>query len=330
MPYVPPEIRNAAFYLYPTVEHARKGSNFGGSGFVIGMPSKRHGRYGQVFYYAVTNWHVACQGSPVVRFNTKNGPPDIFEFDVDQWYFDSRYDIAVKPINLNADVHTVTALHSGMLVTKTLVRDARIGPGDDVFMVGRFVDHDGGERNRPALRFGNISADPTPMTQENGMKVDAYCIDLHSRSGYSGSPVFVYRTLGSELVNDPRHRELTWDEFKNGTQFFLILGIHFAQFPEMWEVTSSGKLRRETSPEPLLTEGKYIRGLSGMTCVLPAWYLQEALDMPALRRLRERSDDITEARFRREGYPPEPEDPRWRAAISESVVPPANKENSTR
>ena len=50
----------------------------------------------------------------------------------------------------------------------------------------RFIDHDGGQKNQPALRFGNVSMNPTPIRQDNGVEAEAYCIDLHSRSGYSG------------------------------------------------------------------------------------------------------------------------------------------------
>jgi hypothetical protein len=92
--------------------------------------------------------------------------------------------------------------------------------------------------------------------------------------------------------------------------FSMVLGIHFAQFPELWEVMSTGKLRHETSPEPLLTDGKYIKGLSGMTCVLPAWSIRKVLKMPALKELRDHNEAMTEARFQRKGYPPEPQDKR--------------------
>jgi hypothetical protein len=83
----------------------------------------------------------------------------------------------------------------------------------------------------------------------------------------------------------------------------------------MWEVTSAGKLRNEASGEPLLTDGKYIKGLSGMTCVLPAWSIREVLDMPILKNMRAEQDERTEARFHRDGYPPLAEDPRWRGAM---------------
>jgi hypothetical protein len=314
MPKVPTNIRNAAFYLYPTTADAEQGHNFGGSGFLISVPSKKHAKYGRGHLYAVTNWHVAVQGSPVIRLNTKAGAADIIDVDVDQWFFDGRHDIAVLPINVDPDLHVVTPIHSRMLLTEDEVKYAEIGPGEDVFMVGRFMDHDGGQRNQPALRFGHISIDPTPIMQENGVNADAYCIDLHSRSGYSGSPVFVYRTPQSDLAPPPPRftSNLGLPLQPDLPTFFKLLGIHFAQFPEMWEVTSAGKLlRRESEGEPLMTDGKYIKGLSGMTCVLPAWTIRRVLNMPVLKQMREENEDKTEALFQREGYPPEPEDARF-------------------
>lgn len=311
MPRVPTLVRNAAFYLYPSVKDAEKGTNFGGTGFLIAMPSKRHAKYGRAHIYAVTNWHVAMQGSPVIRLNTKSGAPDILDFDEDSWECNGIHDIAVHPLKLNPNLHTTTTLLSTMLVTEDQIRQVQIGPGDDVFMVGRFMDHDGGQKNQPALRFGNIAMDPTPIQQKNGVRADAYCIDLHSRSGYSGSPVFVYRTPQSDLDPPPIQRTPNFGlPVQPGSGvFFLLLGIHCAQFPEMWEVTSSGKLRQESEgvPEPLLTDGKYIKGLSGMTVVLPAWSIRRVLNMPKLRQLREEGEEMTEAFFRRDGYPPEPE-----------------------
>ena len=212
MPKIPANIKNAAFYLFPTKEDAEKGSNFGGTGFIVTIPSKMHAKYGRGFVYAVTNWHVAAQGgNSVIRLNTKSGAPDFIDAGPEDWFFNGKHDIAVLPINLD-NLHVATPVHSRMLMSRDDAKVLQIGPGDDVFMVGRFIDHDGGERNQPALRFGNISMDPTPIEQGNGVKANAYCIDLHSRSGFSGSPVFVYRTprlgfIGSPTTdNNAKHR----------------------------------------------------------------------------------------------------------------------------
>jgi hypothetical protein len=55
MPKVSPSFRNAAVYLFPTVEDANEGRNFGGTGFLMGVPSERHAKYGRYHYYIVTS-----------------------------------------------------------------------------------------------------------------------------------------------------------------------------------------------------------------------------------------------------------------------------------
>ena len=57
----------------------------------------------------------------------------------------------------------------------------------------------GVETNNPAMRFGNISLNPTPIEQPNQSIKDSYCLDMNSRTGFSGSPVFMYRTPGSDV-----------------------------------------------------------------------------------------------------------------------------------
>jgi hypothetical protein len=309
MPRIPQKILDSVVYLYPSEEDARAGTNFGGSGFLVSWMFEGTN---MALLYAITNWHVACQGSPVVRVNTIDGDCDVFAFDETEWEFDPRYDIAVHPLTLREDFHKYSVVDLRGLLRPETARDARIGPGDDVFMVGRFMDHDGGKANLPAVRFGNISIDPTPIVQPNGVAAPSYCLDLHSRSGYSGSPVFVYRTPGFDL-DDQLQPAPNQKLLLAGVNLFMLLGIHYAQFPELWEVSESGKLLNQSSREPLLTDGKYIRGLSGMTCVLPAWTIAEVLNMPRIKAHRDTVEQ--EARKRAASTP-----------IAESV-PPASDAN---
>ena len=46
-------------------------------------------------------------------------------------------------------------------------------------------------------------------------------------------------------------------------------------------------LKQQAAKESLIIEGSYVKGLSGMTCVLPAWYIQDVLDMPKLKNIRQ-------------------------------------------
>ena len=198
MPRIDPRILNCTFFLYPTKEDALAGRNFGGTGFLVSIPSAVPD---QNFVVAVTNWHVACRGSSVLRLNTKQGGVEVLDAGPEDWSFDPRYDIAVLPLSFEeGDELERAQMKTSAFVTRDyLTHEKAIGPGEDVFMVGRFIDHDGGNVNLPTVRFGNISAMPTLIMQENGKKAPAFILDMHSRSGYSGSPVFMYRTPGYDL-----------------------------------------------------------------------------------------------------------------------------------
>jgi hypothetical protein len=60
----------------------------------------------------------------------------------------------------------------------------------------------------------------------------------------------------------------------------------------MWELRDKSSL--EESRNDLITEGGYVEGMSGMTCVVPAWQLLEVLDMPELKKLRQPEIDRVE------------------------------------
>jgi hypothetical protein len=50
-------IMDTVFFLYPTEEDARAGTKYGGTGFLVGVPSKR---WPDEYYHihGVSNWHV--------------------------------------------------------------------------------------------------------------------------------------------------------------------------------------------------------------------------------------------------------------------------------
>jgi hypothetical protein len=300
MPRIPTEILGSVFYLYKTREDAELGSDYGGTGFFIGISSKIDSRYAYV--YAVTNYHTVFEnGYTTIRINTVNGTPDFLELipDIDWKYIPGGGDVTVCPIHhLKSDYHAIKLISIRLFATKNIVDDKNIGIGDDVFMVGRFIRQDGAPTDSPAVRFGNISVMPAriePMS--NGIK-DSYCIDLHSRSGFSGSPVWVYRTPGNDIETSMHagHAVL-------GGGFMYFLGIHWGQFPELWEITDRERLKEASSG--LIPAGKYIKGVSGMTCVMPPEPILEALNIPQLEEQRRQNDITLATQFKIHGYPPE-------------------------
>jgi hypothetical protein len=264
MPRIPPRIIDSVFYLYARREDAEGGKNPGGTGFVVEYaPNLFHrGR----MYYGVTNWHVACDGGcSVIRLNRQDGGVEVIELGPEDWRFlPGRYDVAAVPLSVNETASIVTHIFAQEF--------DRIGVGEDVFMLGLFVDHKGITTNIPSARFGNISMLPNPnatIEQPTGYRGVSYVVDMHSRSGFSGSPVFTYRTFGSDLTESFGHR---FDHFEldpgvensprasgrlEAHQMFKFLGIHWAQFPETWELRNSSSIR-ESRKKLLVTEGGYV------------------------------------------------------------------------
>lgn len=283
MPKIPGKILKTAFYLYPSYEKAKKGEEVGGTGFFVGVPAKA--QKGMSHIFAVSNYHVAVQESSVIRINKIGGGVDIFDLGPEQWEFiPGGYDIAVAGFDgLDQSVHDIAWVSSEMFVSRERVNEFEIGPGENVFMAGRFIDLDGGATNAPALRFGNISTMPQPMKQEcNSATHPSFCIDMHSRTGFSGSPVFVYRTRGDNLE--------TIGSLSGTGLFLALLGIHWGQVPEYWQIIDSKGSKQENHKQSLYTDGRYVKGLSGMTCVAPAWAILDILHTPKIQAFIQESE----------------------------------------
>lgn len=285
MPKIPEHILYTTFYLYPSAEDAKSGKKFGGTGFFIGVPSKANPNVHISF--AVTNWHVAVRdGCSVMRLNRNSGGSDVFEFGPEEWVFEPNgHDVAVLPFTkVSSRTHKMFPIEVRLLATRAILADLGIGPGDDVFMVGRFIDHDGEETNTPAVRFGNISmmADGK-IRQPNNADKETYCVDVRSRSGFSGSPVFAYRTATSNL------EAIHAIALGGKNQFVVLLGVHWGQFPERWEVSTVND-GPEAQNRWQKGDRAYVKGLSGMTCVAPAWAILALLETPTIRSFVEKCE----------------------------------------
>ena len=160
LPRIGQKILNCVVYLYDTPENARDGKNTGGTGFVIFVESERH--RGTVYSMVVTCRHVAVEdGHSCVRINGKDGLSNYIEADPSDWIWtDISKDLAILPISIDAEFFDVTPLHKDMLLSNEDAVELDIGVADDVMMIGRFIDQDGGVVNSPVCRFGNISSMP--------------------------------------------------------------------------------------------------------------------------------------------------------------------------
>jgi hypothetical protein len=103
---------------------------------------------------------------------------------------------------------------------------------------------------------------------------------------------------------------------------FKLMGLHYAQFPEEMEAH----------------DGTPVTGLSGMTCVIPAWRVLDVLNMPELVQRREemtkameeenRKKPRPEKKTKKKPSPPPPEGDRerFKRLLGAAVKPPKSSD----
>jgi hypothetical protein len=186
VPYVDPRYRDCAIYLYPSKQAARDGVTAGGSGFLVGVPARTVP--GRVHLYAVTNEHVVhpVEGhpNPVIRLNDKGGSADILGVRAKAWLpHPDGDDIAAISLSLGPH-HQISWPNRDDFITPAILDEYKIGPGDECFMVGRLIRHDGKQRNEPVLRLGNLAMMPYPVYQRTRQRYqESFLVEMRTLSG---------------------------------------------------------------------------------------------------------------------------------------------------
>jgi hypothetical protein len=320
MPRIPKPVLECVVYLYPSRGDAEHGDQAGGSGFVVGVDGGRNGWDGWVspwsmpfwddgmsgqadenFLYAVTAAHVIYPGkSPVIRLTTERHGTQVLDEPPSAWIrHPDGDDVAICPIGVSAQHLGVPFIPESVFVTKRAVESGGVGVGDDAFFVGRFVSHEGRQRNAPSARFGNISMLPEDPVRHPGFQIDqeSFLVEMRSLSGYSGSPVFVYSSSislretikGSEARREakrsvqPRgYREPKLDE-QVEARYQALSDVHFLGVD--WAHLKGQQAVLDGSGDPV-ADGWYVEDNSGMMAVVPAWKVSELLhdeDLAATR-----------------------------------------------
>jgi hypothetical protein len=307
MPRIEDRLLKSVIYLYKSKEDAESGEP-GGSGFLVGEPCAipEH-----VFLFAVTNAHVA-KPCPVVR---TAGPLDkrvVVRKESDWHRHPDQDDVVVTPIGFapeNArDFHLDYVPRDWFVTPENFrhathdVNDAQtrglplslpplgqkwdyqplgwpFGPGEEVVMLGRFLGYDGTEENKPAARFGNLAMAPTvPIKHPWGFKQLSFLIECRSVSGYSGSPIFIYRvqsTISAGLV------AIGADRGKESLPRFL--GIDWGNLDRV------GHNEYAIDWAEADADASYPRR-SGMLAAVPAWRLSELLDSEDVQNVKRKEE----------------------------------------
>ncbi len=283
MPRIPDPYLDCVLYLYGAEADAEDGVRTGGSGFLVGVPSEGLSEtLGSeiMFLYAVTNKHVADTNS-VIRMNTKQGLKTIMPIDERAWvHHPDGDDISACVISFDPNEYRFRYIDRKEFITKNIIDSMQIGPGDDVFTVGRFVNHEGQQRNLPTVRFGNISQMPIePIVQNTGFNQESFLVEIKSIGGYSGSPVFVQIPIFS---NRQIENWMPSTMFSFNTQPIFgglmshgpwLLGVDWGHINDWSPVLNENGKPTNANPKQA-----QVKLNTGMAAVVPAWKLAQLLD----------------------------------------------------
>ena len=128
----------------------------GGSGFLINVPIDGHKNWGSLC--AVTNKHILDERFRFIRLNTKGGGVHVIETERYNWIdHPARYDVSILSLDVDGGALDYLLISTEKFIPREIIDDYGICPGDEAFIVGRLITPWGQQRNKPAVRFGNIS-----------------------------------------------------------------------------------------------------------------------------------------------------------------------------
>ena len=276
----------------------------GGTAFFVSIETKRPG---PIFTYLVTAKHnivkIGKRGiddKVYMRINTKSGSSAWIATDKGEWCEhpdDPSVDVMVfsgwPKESVGADLLS-TPLPS--IATEEVIRDERVGIGDEVFIVGLFRNHRGENRNLPIARIGNIAMMPEEKVRVQAYgEIDAYLIEARSIGGLSGSPVFVHlpdmrafpltpeQEREAEMLKE-RAARYALDGFMpelpnfRGSAIYLLGLIH-----GHWSLETS---QTRDAIDDFFKEEKLNQGIA---IVVPAEKILEVINQPHFKEARDRA-----------------------------------------
>lgn len=296
MPVIAEALKSTVFYLYRDEQSALSSAKIGGTGVFVFLTSET----GQEHLYAITNRHVIEKGMcPVIRVNDDSGNIRVIPLSMyDDWFYHpDGADIAAAYLPIIRDSLEVRAVPVADFVTEEMLARSGIDVGSDVYMLGRFIHHEGKNSNLPAARSGIISSMPNPgelIPVRDMQSQEAYLIEMRSLSGFSGSPTF-YNLVGAdtfilmELFMKVHFKiePSKESEFDRSGSIVKLLGIDSGNFPMYEEV-----LERSEFGEFSETPYKAVNH-SGFSIVIPAWKILETLERSEFEMARKQRDNQT-------------------------------------
>jgi hypothetical protein len=262
---IPDEIRKCVAFV-----GRRKGDEdkIVGTGFFVGVPIEGS-NYPALFF--VTARHVVDSANKVgeiyLRVNKRDGQSVSIFVPAAEWYPHPDPDVDVvamkAPLLTGCDYRHYP---SQSFATDGVIASEGIGIGEEVFVPGMFLHHQGRDRNIPIVRSGTIAAmseEPIWVTWDKGKRIEALLIDCISTGGLSGSPVFVY-------LDNTRATADGSFPLGPGAKYYLLGLVH-------GHCTNEG----EASEDALFREQKLVN--AGIAIVVPASKIAEFFETDEMK-----------------------------------------------
>lgn len=296
MPFIPPGLLGTSIFLYGSERDATDGANWGGSGFLIGVSSRvnpSHEPFARTHLYAVSNDHVIHR-CPVIRLVKANGDPYVLPgTDADWQSHPAGDDIAIRSLG-TVPGGQFWCFGAEIILSQTVIDQEGIGPGDDCLMIGRYINPELRQFDRPAVRFGNLSMMPELINQPlRAFEQESFLVDMRSQPGFSGSPVVVYfeesgwrnlSPLPDEVEDDPVAKGRAFEDRVTGRPLsgvvstMWLLGIDWGHLPIFGDVFDGTKKVGRMSVS------------TGMAAVVPAWKLSDLLHEKGIIEARDKAE----------------------------------------
>jgi hypothetical protein len=268
MPRLRDGFLDCAVYLYRSEHEADEGINAGGTGFLMSVPAPEISPTA-IFIYVVTNRHVVSKAR-FVRINRVEGGFSTIELN--NWFLSETDDLAIHTIRFTGNDILYRHVSLGMVMTEEIANEIGLGIGDNVFLVGRFINHEGKQRNTPTVRFGNIAQMPSEPVETlvNGIPHQQISIlaDVKSIGGYSGSPVFLNENSLFKRGENRKPANKHW-----------LVGVDWGHIYDWAPICGF-----DGNP---VAAGHQVRMNTGMACIVPAWRLLELIMRDDLRKVRD-------------------------------------------
>jgi hypothetical protein len=166
-------------------------------------------------------------------------------------------------------------------LTPLLLGNLGIGLGDDIYLSGRYINHEGKQRNIPTVRFGTIAMmNYEKIINPRDYPQESFLAEVRTIGGYSGSPVHVI------LPNDRWCEHPDYKHLSDQAHLQWLLGIEWCNIPLTAEpiyYRSKGKVHQHSK--------YFARMNTGMSGVIPAWKILDILRLPDLKKMRKEADE---------------------------------------